>query len=131
MDLFNIVTLLISIISVMGLIYQSIILKNTINSQIYQNFVVNSLEIDRLLIEYPELRKYVYNNEPVNDKTENLDRIMSMIELITDITENIDVYNKYIPKSRKIGWMNFVRDVKKTPAYKYYINIYGNWFREE
>lgn len=130
MDLFDWITILISLASLIGLIYQSINLKATINSQIYQNFVQNSLEIDRILIEKPELRKYVYYGEPVNDKTENLDQIMSFIELTVDISENIEVYEKYIPKSRKEGWMNFVNDLKKTSAYHYYMSKHKEWYKE-
>lgn len=49
MDLFDIITIIISVISLLGVFYQSINLQKTINSQIYQNFVANSLEIDRIL----------------------------------------------------------------------------------
>ncbi|MBQ9929628.1 MAG: hypothetical protein IJO72_02475 [Oscillospiraceae bacterium] len=130
MDLFDIITLSISAISLLGLIYQSINLKQTINSQIYQNFVANSLEIDRILIDKPELRKYVYYGEPIDENTENLDQILSFIELVIDISENIEVYKKYIPKSRREGWFAFVNDTKKTPAYKFYMEKHQSWYKE-
>ncbi|MBQ2828284.1 MAG: hypothetical protein IJF20_03465 [Clostridia bacterium] len=130
MDLFDIITLLFSLASLVGLIYQSINLKQTINSQIYQNFVANSLEIDRILIEKPELRKYVYYGEPVDENTENLNQILSFIELVIDVSENIEVYKKYIPKSRREGWFNFVKDTKKTPAYKFYMEKHKEWYKE-
>ena len=128
MDIFNTITIIISIASLIGLIYQSINLKQTINSQIYQNFVANSLEIDRILIEKPYLRKYVYYGEPIDENTENLDEILSFIELIIDVSENIEVYQKYIPKSRKDGWLTFVNDLKQTPAYDYY-KKHGSWYK--
>lgn len=130
MDLFDIITLLISAVSLIGVIYQSINLKQTINSQIYQNFVANSLEIDRILIEKPELRKYVYYGKPIDENTENLDQILSFIELVVDITENIEVYKKYIPKSRQEGWLEFVKDIKKTPAYGFYMEKHKEWYKE-
>ena len=86
MDLFDTITLVISLVSLIGLIYQSINLKQTINSQIYKNFVANSMEIDRILIERPYLRKYVYYGEPIDENTENLDEILAFIELVTDIS---------------------------------------------
>lgn len=129
MDIFNTITIIISIASLIGLIYQSINLKQTINSQIYQNFVANSLEIDRILIEKPYLRKYVYYGEPIDENTENLDEILSFIELIIDVSENIEVYQKYIPKSRKDGWLTFVNDLKQTPAYDYYYKKHGSWYK--
>ena len=129
MGLFDKVTLAISLASLIGLIYQSINLKQTINSQIYQNFVANSLEIDRILIEKPYLRKYVYYGEPVDEHTENLDEILSFIELIIDISENIEVYKKYIPRERKKGWLTFVNDLKCTPAYAFYYQKHGSWYQ--
>ncbi len=130
MDVFGIISLVISIISLLAVLYQNLNLKQTINNQIYQSFVANSLEIDRILIEKPYLRKYVYYGEPVDQNTENLDEIMSFIELIIDISENIEIYKKYIPESRKEGWLTFIEDVKKTPAYKLYWKKHGIWYKE-
>lgn len=130
MDLLDFITILISVASLVGLIYQSYNLKATINSQIYQNFVANSLEIDRILIERPELRKYIYYCEPIDENTEDLDRILSLIELIVDVSENIEVYEKYIPKARKEGWFKFIKDVKSTPAYVFYMRKHADWYKE-
>ena len=60
MLIFEIITAVAAIAGLIGLIYQSANLQETINSQIYQNFVAHSLEIDHILIERPYLRKYVY-----------------------------------------------------------------------
>lgn len=131
MKIYDIITIIISIAGLLGVIYQSMNLRATINSQIYQNFVANSLEIDRILIEYPYLRKYVYGEESVTEETENLDQIMSFIELVNDITENIEIYKKYIPASRRKGWMAYVEDVKGTSAYHFYMRRYGDWYAVE
>ena len=52
------------------------------------------------------------------------------IELVIDVSENIEVYKKYIPKSRREGWFNFVKDTKKTPAYKFYMEKHKEWYKE-
>lgn len=92
MEILNIIATIISIISLIAVLFQSIILKVTIDNQIYSSFISNSVELDKILIEYPDIRKYVYDNEPVTDQTPDLDRIMSVVELAIDITENIEVY---------------------------------------
>ena len=56
---------------------------------------------------------------------------MSAVELAIDITENIEVYKKYIPRSRFEGWMQFVKDIESTHAYKYYMKKYGSWFNNK
>lgn len=130
MSFFEIITLVISALSLFLVVYQSVNLKQTINNQIFQSFVSNSLEIDRILIEKPYLRKYVYYGEPVDEHTENIDEIMSLIEMVVDISENIEVYKKYIPKSRKEGWLTFVNDLKSAPAYAFYHEKHSSWYKE-
>lgn len=124
----EILAIVISVISLFAALYQSLGLKRTLDNQIYESFISNSLEIDRLLIEYPEMRKYVYYGEKVDENTPDLDRIMSIVEFVVDAVENIEVYKKYIPKNRREGWMKFVRDVTHTPACEYYNKIHGTWF---
>ena len=62
MDILNIIATVISIISLIAVLFQSIILKVTIDNQIYSSFISNSIELDKILIEYPDIRKYVYDN---------------------------------------------------------------------
>ena len=54
----EIVALVISIISLVAVFYQNFKTKVTLDNQIYSSFVANSLEIDRMLIEHPEVRKF-------------------------------------------------------------------------
>ena len=131
MTVAEIIALVISGVTLVILIYQSLVLKWTIGNQIWESFVSNSLEIDRLLIENPQFRKYIYDGAEVTDDTEDLDKLMSIVELVMDITENIEVYTKYIPAARRKGWMQFVEDTKKTPAYHYYVRKYGKWYEVE
>ena len=128
MEAINVITVAIAFVSLIAVIYQSINLKVTIDNQIYQSFIHNSVEVDKILIEYANIRKYVYDGVPISDDTEDLNRIMSVIELLVDITENIEVYMKYIPISRRDGWRQFVIDMQSTPAYQYYMVKYGSWF---
>ena len=128
MDTIGIITSVIGVVSLLALIYQSINLRTTISNQIYQSFISNSMEADKILIEYPNIRRYIYDGIPLDDSTEELDRIMSVMELIIDITENIEVYRKYIPRSRYDGWMQFVKDTQNTTAYQFYMKKYGKWF---
>ncbi len=133
MLIFEIITAVISIASLVGLIYQSMNLQETIDSQIYQNFVSHSLDIDRILIERPYLRKYVYYKAEIEEDMdpERLDELMSFIEMIVDIAENVDEYKKHIPKSRRDGWKQFFHDVKSSPAYAYYMERHASWYVEK
>ena len=131
MDVIDVVLMIAELVGLIALIYQSINLKVTIGNQIFESFVSNSLEIDRILIEYPQIRKYVYGGKPVDENTEDIDRIIAVVEMIVDISENIEVYKRYIPKNRRKGWMKFVEDIKKTPSYEYYMKQCGEWYESE
>lgn len=88
------------------------------NSQVYQNFVNNSLEIDRMLIQYPQFRKYVYGNDPLSKNDPDYDLIMGIEKLVVDVVENIKVFENEIPAKYIDGWMNFVKDVESSSAYE-------------
>lgn len=124
----EIISLVISILSVAIVVYQSIVLRRTIGNQIYESFIDNSVELDKLLIEKPGLRKYIYHNEPITGEEPDLDMIMSAVEMVVDITENIDVYKKYIPANRRDGWLQFVHDMESSSAYIFYMEKYSTWY---
>ena len=88
------------------------------NSQVYQNFVNNSLEIDRMLIQYPQFRKYVYGTDPLSKNDPDYDLIMGIEKLVVDVVENIKVFENEIPAKYIDGWMNFVKDVESSSAYE-------------
>lgn len=124
----EIISIIISILSVAIVIYQSIVLRRTIGNQIYESFIDNSVELDKLLIDKPGLRKYIYHNEPIAGEEPDLDMIMSAVEMVVDITENIDVYKKYIPANRRDGWLQFVHDMESSSAYIFYMEKYSTWY---
>ncbi len=53
---------------------------------------------------------------------------MSIIELVIDVVENIEIYKKYIPKERCDGWSKFIDDLKNTPLHYYYSHRHGHWY---
>ena len=124
----TLVTALITFVTVCFLYRQIKMQTVSTNNQVYQNFVNNSLEIDRTLIQYPQFRKYVYGNEPLDSSNPDYELIMSVEELIVDVVENIDVFKKEIPEEYVDGWDNFVELVKKSSAYDEFINHYGYWY---
>ena len=111
-----------TLVTLIVLLYQVRMQTVSTDNQVYQNFVSNSLSIDNVLIEHPEMREYVYGDTPIDPKKVDVPLLMSIIELMIDVMENIEVFKKQIPKERLGGWMNFVSDVKQSSAYKYYMS---------
>ncbi len=115
-------------ITVLFLVYQIRLQTVSTNNQIYQNFVSNSLEIDKALIAHPELRKYIYGNEPVDPEKVNVDLLLSVEELVVDVVENVKIFEKQIPRENLIGWKNFIRRVESSSGFEYFMEACGHWY---
>ena len=111
-DIIQILTITFSAITLVFLLYQSKVQTTTTKNQIYQNFVNNSLEIDRMLVEHPEFREYIYGTKKIDEKEVDVNLLMSATELVIDAVENIYVFEDNIPKDRWKGWMKFAEQVE-------------------
>lgn len=100
----------------------------SLRSQVYQELINNSLEIDKLLIEKPELRKYIYGDAIVSADIPEVDQIMSLMEMIVDVLDNLGAQYKFIPKSEKEGWQLYAKQILSSPAAEYFITENGSWF---
>ena len=96
------------------------------------DFVNNSLDIDRTLISHPEMRQYFYGDAPIDPEKVDVPLLMSIIELMIDVIENIEVFQDRIPKDRRNGRMRFVSDVKNSSVYRYYMDpVHTPWYEVE
>ena len=128
----QLITSVATLVTVLFLFYQIRMQTISTNNQVYQNFVSNSLSIDRVLIEHPEMREYVYSNTPIDPQKVNIPLMMGIIELMIDVMENIEVFKDQIPKERLGGWMQFIADVRESSAYKYYMSqTTASWYAVE
>lgn len=86
MDLANtiqILTITFSAITLVFLLYQSKVQTTTTKNQIYQNFVNNSLEIDRMFVAHPEFRAYIYGNKEIKPEEVDIELLMSRPNLLS------------------------------------------------
>lgn len=118
-----------TIVTILFLFFQSRMQTLSTKNQVYQNFVSNSLEIDKVLIQYPQFRKYIYGNEPLDTSNPDWDQIMGIEELIVDVVENIEVFMNEIPANRIDGWMEFVAQMRSSSAYREFKNNYSKWYK--
>jgi hypothetical protein len=118
-------------VTVLFLVYQIRLQTVSTNNQIYQNFVSNSLEIDKALIAHPELRKYIYGNEPIDPDKVDVNLLLSVEELVVDVVENVKIFEKQIPHDNLIGWKNFIRRVESSSGFDYFMDACGHWYDTE
>lgn len=130
-DTIQILTITFSAITLVFLLYQSKVQTTTTKNQIYQNFVNNSLEIDRMLVEHPEFRAYIYGKKEIKPEEVDTELLMSATELVIDAVENIYVFEDDIPKDRRDGWLKFAEQVEGSTAYRFYLDNTKGWYDVE
>lgn len=132
---------LISIISLPLLIISAIILfiqlrssaKATI-SNVYQNVTYGAVEIDKIFIDNPELRKYFYyNNIYYGNKTSELyDKISSIAEMFFDFADSVNTQIECMPKKKSYPWetwKKYFKDLyKRSPILREYWENNKQWY---
>ena len=126
--IFNFVTIIIAFSSVILLIRQTNQLGKTLKSQVYQGLIENSLKIDLLIIDNPEINDYLYGKKKIIKTMKNYGKIIAMIDFIIDIIDNIKVQEKYIPKQAIPGWKSYTNEMLNLPGIKYYLGYRKNWY---
>lgn len=124
----QVITAFTAVIAILLVLKQMRQIDKTLRNQVYQGLIDNSLKIDALLMEKPELRKYVYGEEKVDENTPDIDRIMSLMEFMVDVVDNVKAQEAIIPPAEKPGWRRFSRDVLSSPAAQYFIQKHRPWF---
>jgi uncharacterized protein len=122
------VTALAAVVALFLVVKQMRQLDDTLRSQVYQGLIDNSLKIDELLIEKPEFRKYVYGEEIIDENTPGIDQIMSVMEFVVDVMDNVKAQESFIPKAVKPGWRQFSQDVLSSPAAQFFMQKHGLWY---
>jgi uncharacterized protein len=122
------VTAFAAVVALFLVIKQMRQLDDTLRSQVYQGLIDNSLKIDELLIEKPEFRKYVYGEEKIDENTPGIDQIMSVMEFVVDVMDNVKAQEEFIPKEEKIGWKQFSQEVLRSPAALFFMQKHGLWY---
>lgn len=124
----TIIGLPLAFLSVIALLFQNRQLAQSTKSQVYQGLIDNSLKIDALLIENPELRKYIYGGQPLPQDTREVDRLMAVLEFVNDIVDNLRAQEKYIPRKLRPGWRAFANDVTASPSMQHFMEAHGHWY---
>ena len=85
-------------------------LKDQLENQLYASFIKDVLEIDKILIKYPEYRKYIVESEPLPKymKSDDLNRLLSIEEMVIDSMENVAAHLSKIPKNQSRTWYDYL-----------------------
>ncbi|MEU4384456.1 hypothetical protein [Promicromonospora sp. NPDC023805] len=118
----------VSLGGLVGLTIQIVRLRRSLQSQVYQGLIANSLKLDELMISNPKLRKYIYDGAPVPPDDMDESELEALIEFVVDVIDNFKAQEGSVPKQARPGWQAFADHVMEQPAVIQFMSKRGHWF---
>jgi len=122
---------IILIITLLILIWQTWLLRKTIKTNTFQSIYDKYFDLDRLIIDHPELQKYITREEvyqKIKDSSEEELKSKSFIELVLDICELIYYQKKMGAYPAEI---TYIERVLTNPHIKEYWKTVRGTFKED
>jgi hypothetical protein len=112
MDSSNTLSIIALVLSVASTVVATLVAYRASNHGItvttYNNATELTLQVDRVFVEYPELRPYFYDNEPLTDSAPHRNRVLAVTELYLDVLECIwDREREFSPTDR-LAWRGWI-----------------------
>lgn len=98
---------------------------------VYQGIEDQMLSIDRLFIDRPELRKFIYDDAPVPAEEPMRSAVMALAELFIDLCDNFVAQSGYIPESLYAPWRSYACSVmESSPAVREFWAMNNAWYSD-
>ena len=103
---------------------------------VYKEISSVMLEIDKMFLEYPDLRKYFYDGAVLRKKTRKYNQALSIAEWFLDFMDMFVVMGKAAPEHPGVSlpwqdWNVFFREIYSTsPIIREYWAAHCNWYNE-
>jgi hypothetical protein len=146
-SLYEKISLVISLLGALSLIFiyvqtrlisqQSAQTTKNMQASMYATIATQTLEMDRLFIEKPELRPYFYRRVEIAENDKNYDLVMAIAEYQLDYFDATRTQLGYIPddadkaEDRETWNRYFADSFSKSPILCKRINMNRNWYMHE
>jgi hypothetical protein len=127
-------------ISFLGVLSLALIFKQTyqtsasMQASAYQSIAANTLELDKILIEKPELRPYFYSGVDINENDKNYELVMAIAEFQLDFFDATLTQFEVMPSDTQLdkeAWNKYFSDsFAKSPGLCKRINSNRDWYRD-
>lgn len=119
------------VVSVGLLIMQTRIAARATRAGVYQNVLVQMIDIDLFFIDHPELKPFFYNNMEISEEHPDYDRVLSVAEMLVDFIDGVFVLAPSMPEYPWHTWERYFRDLfASSPVLRKYWALYGDWYPE-
>lgn len=124
---FNTIANLIALGGLVILIIELKSVQNSLQASARGNIYDIATALKLSIIEHPELRKYFFDNVELDLQSKDAARVIALVDLYCLYLEQIATQSKLIPKSQRIAWENYIKDIyERSPAIKSYLNDEAN-----
>ena len=106
-------------------------------AEFYQHFINYWLETDKLFIQYPECRKYFYDNADIRELEKGsvtYERVLALAEYFDDLllyseteVNNLSEDNRSVPKEQVESYKVYISRMREKDVFQYYREKYGSW----
>jgi hypothetical protein len=127
------------IISLLGLASLALIMfqinqaSASLQAASYQSIANNTLELDKIFIDKPELRPYFYYGRDINQNEKDYDLVMAVAEFLIDFFDSTLTQLEIMPKDKQLdmpAWKKYFSDsFANSPALCKRLQRNPNWYR--
>lgn len=129
MDIFNVVTITLSFLTLVALLYQSMSLTKSLKTQSYQHIITSQTSVDKLFLEYPELRPFLYDNVDLPDPDTELGRrARVVIDVALNVIDSTYQQRDLIPNEMLNSWLHYASQVTNNKGVRQFLTENPDWY---
>jgi hypothetical protein len=112
-------------------IYQIRQIQKALHSDTHSKLYSEDFDWAKLIIQYPELRPYFYENQEIREDTPDSARARTLAELLCAHFEHAVLQMENLPSHIKPRWEDYMRGICATsPAIREHLKAHSDWYSE-
>ncbi|KGA17812.1 hypothetical protein GM51_9685 [freshwater metagenome] len=129
MDIVNIMTVVFSFLTLIALLYQSMSLTKSLKTQSYQHIIDSQTSVDKIFLQYPELRPFLYDNVDLpNPDTELGRRARVVIDVALNVIDSTYQQRDLIPDEMLGSWLHYASQVTNNKGVRQFLTENPDWY---
>ena len=129
MDAFSVATIALSFLTLIALLYQSISLTKSLKTQSYQHIITSQTSVDRIFLDYPELRPFLYDDVELPDINTDLGRrARVVIDIALNVIDSTYQQRDLIPNEMLTSWLHYASQVTNNKGVLQFLSENPDWY---
>jgi hypothetical protein len=122
-------TVVFSFLTLIALLYQSMSLTKSLKTQSYQHIIDSQTSVDKIFLQYPELRPFLYDNVDLpNPDTELGRRARVVIDVALNVIDSTYQQRDLIPDEMLGSWLHYASQVTNNKGVRQFLTENPDWY---